>query len=213
MGYKIVVPGQFTGTSLAQLKTLGFSDNFNRTDLGTTTTGSKPWGVQYSVANPNVSPNLDGSTLGVQVGEGSNSYGLVAADAETPDVLVEATIAVAPTDSALASNLRLAVRCLSASPARFVSLRWSNVPGQETVYLDSYRSTAAVRAEAPVSGTLQGRRVGLKAIGDQFSVLLDGAEIIAPLTITGLPGITSHGLQINNSASAYRIDDLTVTPV
>lgn len=211
MGYQIIATPAFAGAGLPSLITPGFGDDFNRPDsleLGATSRGGRAWNLLPSAAGADIVPQVKGQQL---ASAGSTGYVLGYAEAHAADVLVEATIAYAARDTALTPNLRLAARCSSAAPAAFATVRWSNMAGAEYLWLDTYGTRLTV--QSGVLGDLTGRRIGLRAVGDVFTVYIDGVQVIAPTTAPGLAGITRHGFQANNSANAARLDDIAVTPL
>lgn len=211
MGYQIVATPSFSGAWLPALITPGFRDDFDRPDsldLGVTSRGGRAWELLPSVEGANIVPQVKDGQLAAT---GTTGYVLGTAEAYAADVLVEATIAYTARDAALTPNLRVAARCSSAAPAAFASVRWSNQAGSEYLWLDTYGTRLTV--QSGVLGDLTGRRVGLKAQGDEFTVYLDGEQVIAPTTAPGIAGVTRHGFQASNSANAARLDDITVTPL
>lgn len=211
MGYQIIATPAFAGAGLPNLITPGFGDDFNRPDslnLGVTSRGRRTWALLPSVADANIVPQVKDQQLAAA---GSTGYVLGAAEAHSADVLVGATIAYSARDTSLTPNLRVAARCSSAAPAAFASVRWSNQAGAERLWLDTYGTRLTV--QSGVLGDLTGRRIGLKAQGDVFTVYLDGVQVIAPTSAPGLAGVTRHGFQASNSANAARLDDITVTPL
>lgn len=213
MGYQVIATPAFTGAGLPPLAPPGFADNFNRPDstsLGVTSTGGRPWRFLKSVPDADIVPQVKDQQL---ASVGSVGYVLGYAEAHAADALVEATISFSDPASVLTPNLRIVARAASAAPAEFASVRWQNTPGNERVILDTYGPVRRTEQSA-VLGDLTGRRIGLKAQGDTFTVYADGVQVISPATALGVgAGVTRHGFQASNSSNTVRLDDLTVTPI
>lgn len=192
-GIDIILDTLFNNPNLPLDPVLGFFDDFNRADgpIGVTSGEGRAWNKQTVSAGDGAAV-VSGNQAAATGTSGAFAYTV---DAGSANGTLSTTITTVATDG----NTRLLFRCQDYDNTLMLTMLTA------TGRMQLFRKVAAVSttlADVPVStGLINGKLLEIVLSGTSVSVKLDGATIIAPVTVNELQANTKHGFFFNATQS------------